>query len=104
MLWQKSKYLITISGGSASINSNIMRGMIEQVIITPTTSTNSWDITFKDKEGDISYQRISETGTINDRTARIPVGNDSSEKFTITFANVTINEVINVILKVREKY
>ncbi len=104
MLWQKNRYLITISGGSASFNSDIMRGMIEQIIITPNTSTTTWDFTMTDRDGDIMYQRVSETGTNNDRTAWVPVGRDSSEKFTCTFANVTANEVIKVILKVREQY
>lgn len=104
MLWAKNKYTLTMSGGSASGNTDIMRGMIEQIIITPTTSTNVWDFSLTDRDGDIVYQRLSETGTVNDRTALLPVGRDSSEKFTMAFANATINEAIKVILKVREQY
>lgn len=104
MIWQKNKYTLTVSGGTIAGNTDFMMGMIEQMIITPTTSTTQWDFSLTDRDGDIIYQRISETGTINDRTAWIPIGRDSAERLTMAFANVTANEPIKVILKVREKY
>lgn len=104
MLFSKYKYSLTISGGTVSANTDFMRGMIEQVIITPTTSTNQWDLSFIDRDGDIIYQRVSETGTINDRTAHIPVGRDSNEILTMRIANATVNEIIKIIFKIREQY
>lgn len=104
MLFAKYKYSLTVSGGTVALNTNSMRGMIEQIIITPTTSTNQWDLNLIDRDGDIIYNRVSEVGTVNDRTALVPAGRDSSEILTISFLNVTINEVIKIIFKVREQY
>lgn len=102
MIFAKNKYILTVSGGTVSSNTDAMRGMIEQIIITPTTLTNQWDFNLIDRDGDIVYPRNVETGTINDRTALVPAGRDSAEKFTMQFLNVTINEPITVIFKVRE--
>ena len=81
-----------------------MYGMIEQTTITPTTSTNQWDMNLVDRDGDIIYSRTSEVGTLNDIASDIPVGRDSPEKITVKFLNGTINEAIVVIFKVRERY
>ncbi len=104
MIFAKYKYVLTVSGGTVSSNTDAMRGMIEQIIITPTTSTNQWDFNLIDRDGDIVYSRNVETGTINDRDSILPVGRDSTEKFTMQFLNVTANENIVVIFKVREIY
>lgn len=104
MLFAKYKYSLTVSGGTVAVNTDAMRGMIEQMIITPTTSTNQWDLQLIDRDGDIVYQRVSETGTVNDRTAWIPIGRDSNEIITMRILNATVNEVIKIIFKVREKY
>lgn len=104
MLWAKNKYSLTISAGTVASNTDFMRGMIEQIIITPTTSTNQWDLNLVDRDGDIIYNRVSEVGTLNDRTAHIPIGRDSSERLTMRILNATINEVITIIFKVREQF
>lgn len=104
MLWVKNKYILTVSGGTVSGNTDFMKGKIEQLIISPITETTQWDMTLTDRDGDVIYKRVSETGTLNDRTAMLPIGRDSSERFTIGFLNVTANENIKVIFKVLEKF
>lgn len=103
MLTDKKRQVVTISGGTASVNTGFMRGFIGLITITPQTSTTVWDLNIKDKDSDIIYLRTSETGTISDR-AEIPVGLDNQEKFTMNFTNVTANEPITVVFRIREKY
>lgn len=104
MLWQKNKYTLTVSAGTIAGNTDFMRGMIEQLIVSPLNSTTQWDFTLTDRDGDVIYQRVSEVGTVNDRTALLPIGRDSSERLTMAFTNVTANEAIKIIFKVREQY
>lgn len=101
MLWDKKVYSITISGGVGSFNTDPMRGRIEQLLIIPTTTTNTYNVNFTDKDGDIIYQNLNAFGRIDDR-AGLPIGKDLSEKWTVSFSSVGINEAIKVIFKVRE--
>lgn len=103
MLWSKYKYSLTVSGGTVSGNTDFMRGMVEQLYVYPTTSTTQWDLNIIDRDGDIVYSRTSETGNLSDK-AEIPVGRDSNERFTMQLLNVTANEVIKLIFRVREQY
>lgn len=102
MLFAKYKYTIPISGASGSSNSDAIYGMVEQLIVTPATSTNTWNINIIDKEGDTIYQSLSNTGPIFD-TCGLPMGKDIAEKVTISFSSVGIDENIKVIFKVRER-
>ncbi len=104
MIFSKYKYTLTVSGGTVSVNTDSIMGMIEQIIITPLTSTNSYDFSLTDRDGDILYSRNTETGTVNDRTAWTLVGRDSSERLTMKIANATINENIKIVFKIREQY
>lgn len=104
MIYAKYKYTTTISGGSASINTDQLKGRIEQIIVTPTTSTTAYDFSLIDRDGDILYSRTTETGTVNDGTANLPVGMDSLERLTIRFSNSTANEKITTIFKILEQY
>lgn len=101
MLYNKQKLTVTISGGTGSVNTAGLKGFIELMTVTPTTSTNVWDMTIKDKDRDIIFNRQSETGTLF-YIDGLPVGLDEFEKLNISFANVTINEVITVALRIRE--
>lgn len=103
MIFAKYKYTNLLVGGAASFNTDAMRGIVEQVIINPVTSSNQYDVSFKDRDGDIVYQRNSEIGRVDDK-ALLPIGTDSLEKFTVIFANAIINENITIIFKVREIY
>lgn len=101
MLHDKKKYSVTISGGVGSFNTDAMRGMIDQLLIIPLTSSNTYSISMLDRDGDTVYQFLNAYGRIDDRSG-LPIGKDISEKWTISFTNVNINEAITVIFKVRE--
>lgn len=103
MIFSKYKNILTVSGGTAAGNTPYMRGIITQLVITTITSSNTWSCTLKDREGDVIYQRDSETGTLNDNPD-LPVGNDSAERFTIGLTSVGTNENISFIFKVLEQY
>ncbi len=101
MLWAKYKYSTTIAAGVGSFNTDAMKGMIEQLLIIPTTTTNTYNVNFTDKEGDVIYQMLSTYGRLDDR-GRLPIGKDAPERLTVSFTSVGTNEVIKVIFKVRE--
>lgn len=102
MLYHKQKVTVTISGGSGSANTAGMKGCVEQLIVTPTASSTTWDMTIADRDGDTIMSRASETGTLYYIDGGIPVGLEGLEKFKIAFANVTANQPISVIFRVRE--
>lgn len=101
MLFDKKKYTVTISGGVGAFNTDAMRGSIDQLLIIPTTFSNTYDVSFTDKDGDVIYQNLNTFGRVDDRSG-LPIGKDLSEKWTVNFTNVGINEAIIVIFKVRE--
>lgn len=101
MLHDKKKYTVTISGGVGSFNTDAMRGLIDQLIIIPTTASNTFNVSMIDKDGDTIYQLLNSYGRIDDRSG-LPIGKDTSEKWTVSFTSVGINEAISVIFKVRE--
>ena len=101
MLWDKKKYTVTISSGSGSFNTDFMRGLVEHLMIIPDSTTNVYDVTMTDKDGDVVYRRIGETGRLDDKDG-LPVGRARSEKLTVVFSNCTSNEDIKCIFKVRE--
>lgn len=103
MIWSKYKYTLTVSGGTVSGNTDFMRGMVEQLYVYPTTSTTQWDLSIVDRDGDVVYSRTSEVGNLSDK-AELPAGRDNNERFTMVFTNVTANENIKVIYRVREQY
>lgn len=101
MIHDKKSYTVTISGGLGSFNTDPMRGMIDQLLIIPATSTNTYNINMVDRDGDMIYQMNNAFGRIDDRSG-LPIGKDISEKWTVSFSSVGVNETIKVIFKVRE--
>lgn len=82
-----------------------MRGMVEHLIIRPDTVNGgcptSWDMTIIDKEGDELYEITDHAGRLDDREG-FPLGKDAQEKLTLKFTNVSRNEPIKVIFRIRE--
>lgn len=101
MLYDKKKYTVTISGGTGAFVTEGMKGCIELLTVTPTTSTTTWDLTLLDRDKDIIFNRQSETGTLF-YIDGLPVGLDGLERFMGTFANVTANENIVISFRIRE--
>ena len=102
MLFAKYKYTIPVSGAVGSKNTDAMYGMVEQLIVMPVTSTNTYDINIIDKDGDTIFQQLSNTGPFFD-TCGLPIGKDASEKVTMSLSNVGVDENFSVIFKVRER-
>lgn len=103
MLYDKKRYTVTISAGSASFVTEGMKGRIELITIAPLTSSNVWDLTLKDRDGDVIFSRQSETGTLF-YIDGLPVGLDGLERLRGTFANVGTNENIIVSFRIKEMY
>ena len=102
MICAKYRYSVTLSSGSGSFNTDPMYGIVEHLMIVPASTTNVYDVTMTDRDGDVVYRKIGEMGRMDDK-AGLPIGRDSSEKLTVAFANATSNEAVTVIFKVREK-
>ena len=101
MFFDKKRYIVPIKGGKGSVNSEGMRGMTEQFIVIPQTEDTVWDLTLVDKESDELAEYKNHKGRLDDRRG-LPLGKDKTEKVTISFTNVSRNEDIKVIFKIRE--
>lgn len=102
MIYSKQRQAFTISGGTYAFNTTPIRGNLEHLIVIPNSSTTVYDITIKDKDRDIIYDRKAVVGRLDDKDG-LPIGWDTSEAVTIAFSSVTSNEAFTTILKVREK-
>lgn len=101
MLWNKEKHIVSIRGGAGHVTTNPLHGLIQQLIVMPDSDSTIWSLKIIDKEGDTILDIRDHKGRLDDRQG-LPVGRDSSQKVSIFFSDVTKNEKIVIILKVRE--
>lgn len=109
MIWHKEIVTVTITAGTGAANTNALRGLISQMVILPLNSSGvlqtvaAWDLDIIDKDGDKLDSYSGYTGRLDNRTS-LPVGRESNEKLTLSFANVsTAAATMRVFLKVMEK-
>lgn len=101
MFYDKRKYIVTICGGRGSIVTDVLRGRVEHLIISPQTEDTIWDVAIADGQGDELFKAKNIEGRLQ-RENCMGIGRDSGEKLTISFSRLTRNEPIKVILKIRE--
>lgn len=101
MLWHKEKYIVKIRGGRGQITTNPLHGLIQHLIIRPDTLKTTWSVKILDKERDAILELFDIRGRWDDFRG-IPVGRDERQKLNVVFDEVTANEGITVIFKVRE--
>lgn len=101
MLWHKEKFVINIKGGRGQTTTPPLNGLIQHLIVRPVNLNATWSMKMLDKEGDPILEVFDHRGRLDDREG-IPVGRDERQKVTIIFDEVTHNQPITVILKVRE--
>ena len=101
MFWDKKKYVVQIKGGKGSVNTSEMRGMVQHLIIRPKSLDTEWDLVMLDKDKDEVFEVKNHIGRLDDKSG-LPLGRDKQEKLTISFDNVSKNEPIKVIFKVKE--
>lgn len=101
MLWHKEKYNAAIKHGRGSVASRPIHGYIQQLVICPESDDTIWSLNIFDRDGDCIYKVIDHQGQLNDREG-IPVGKDQMEIICFDFYGLTRNEIISVILNIKE--
>ena len=101
MLWDKTKYELKLKGGCGQIRTTGMHGLIQHLIIEPTSLDTIWSLIIKDGDEDIIYKLIDHEGRL-DEIRGLPIGKDKPEKLNVLIYDSTINENFNLIFKVRE--
>jgi hypothetical protein len=100
MFWDKRKYIFKIEGGVCSKNTEALKGRAEHIIIEPQSDSTMWSMEILDKDNDCIYKKMG-YGRMDDKEG-LPLGSDKTDKLTIKFVDVSRDEPIKVILKIRE--
>lgn len=98
MLIHPEKVSLTTVLGAASGNTQNLNGIVYEILVKPTTSTTTYDITLTDSSGVVIFEQLSETGTLNE-VNMLPVWG----VYTISLANATANEAFLVKLMMHEQ-
>ena len=101
MFFDKRKYVVDISGGKGSKNTDKLRGIVLHLIVRPQSRDTVWNMTILDLEGDELLEVYDYEGRM-DYVSGLPLGKDKQEKLTIAFNKVSRNEPIKVIFKTKE--
>jgi len=101
MFFDKRKYIVNIEGGSGLANTDKVIGMVVHMIVRPESRDTVWDLLIYDKEGDELLEIYEHTGRL-DMYCGLPVGKENRENITIRFSEVSKNEPIKVIFKIKE--
>jgi len=94
MLLKKETVSVTVVAATGAANTNNLKGVVEQLIITPLDSngaevtTSEWSLSIIDRDNDVLRKYASETGRVED-VRRFPVGSDRLEKLTFQFTGIT---------------
>jgi len=83
----------TWNGNTVAIN-----GLLQQILVKPTTSNTEYDFYLTDDKNRIIYNQSDITGTLNDEV-NIPFNG----VYTMTLENATRDEAFEVSLSVRER-
>lgn len=101
MSWRKEKYMVSIRRGQGQVTTNSLRGFIQQLIVTPESIDTIWSMVVLDKDNDCIYSVKDHQGQLNDRQG-LSVGKDQMEQLKIQFDELTKNELIKVVLNIKE--
>ncbi len=108
MLLKKETVSVTVVAATGATNTNNLKGIIEQLIVTPLSSTGSevtgseWNLSIIDRDNDVLRKYTSETGRMED-VRRFPVGSDRLEKLTFQFTGITGTvETMKSLLRISE--
>ena len=101
MFFDKRRYIVNISGGKGSINTDRLRGMVAHFVVRPKSELTIWSLDVLDKESDEMREIKNHVGRLDDFNG-ITLGKDDQELVTLRFYDVSSNEPIKVIFKIRE--
>lgn len=101
ILWNKTSYQVKLHGGVGRIATEPMHGLIQHLIVIPSSKNTVWSMRILDQEEDVIYEVIDHEGRLDDKDG-LPVGKDMQQKVDIIFYDSTSNEKMRIILKVKE--
>ena len=101
MLFNKFKKSFEIKFGRAQGNTTKLRGIVDHLMVIPNSKDTVWSMKMIDLDSDVIYEVEDWDGRLDDKLG-LPLGGDKQEKMTIVFNNVSRNENIDVIMKIRE--
>jgi len=92
MIFDKHILALTTASGSASGAVPVTaHGLIQEIMVSPTTSTTTYDITLTDRDSFKVYERTAEVGDISE-VVTIPImGN-----VTVALANTSADELFDI--------
>ena len=82
------KETITASAGTANATLLIQGGILNQVIISPTTNTTTYDVEITNQRGVINYSLNDVSGDLLDSD----IGIAMSQNATLTISNASVDE------------
>ena len=83
---------LTASGGSASGNTDDIRGLLQNIFVKPNTSTTTYDLKITDDQGDDIYEQKGLSGTHREQII-IPI----KGIHTITISNSSVAAEVFVV-------
>ena|SRR3990167_924088 len=102
ILWDKKTYEVKLHSGQGKIQTDPIYGLIQHLMILPSSKDTVWSMKILDAEGDPIYEIIDHEGRLDDKEG-LPVGKDMQQKINIEFFDSTANEMIRLIMKVKER-
>lgn len=102
MHWHKLKHIVSIKSGLGSFKTEEMRGIVDHLIVIPSKEDMEWDMQMFDKQGDCIFHEKNHQGRLDDKSG-LPIGTSTQEKVSVLFNNVSLNEPITVIFRVRDE-
>ena len=90
---------VTPSSGTASVNIANCFGIINQVIVTPTTATTTFDVAITNQKSRDIYDMDDSTGFLVDKID-VALRNDA----TLTITNASVDESFEYYVSIVERY
>lgn len=98
ILTHLEKYSITASSGTVSKTIYTGQGNIcYEIFVQAATLSTTFDVTLTDIYGNITFERLNNTGQLSEMLQKITYGN-----WTLTISNASTDESFMVLLTFRE--
>lgn len=92
------KYDLTAASGTVAKTIYTGQGNIcYEIFVKAATSSTTFDVTLTDIYGNVTFERLDNTGQLSEMLQKITYGN-----WTLTILNASADEVFNVALTFRE--
>ena len=88
-----------VAGAYSDVTPYFTGGLVQQLLVKPNTAGNTFDFSLTNSFGDVIYQRLTNTGTINEVDLNVPV----TGVVTFAIANATVaTNPVTILLVVKD--